>query len=129
MDLVFSLSPFLSDYIQNETTEIDANSWPYSPENRSKSGMPDPNELIDRYSQVVGFDMRKDGGGRDWEVATIFHHLRSATIAHGIHARAIRGQASSSFSHQYFSRAKRSMDAAYKRVKTLDDAKGKGYKL
>lgn len=81
--------------------------------------MPDPDELLDRYASIVGFDLRNDGGGKDWEVAKLFHHVRGGTITHGIQARTISGQASSEFSHVYFENTKKSLDAAMARVKSL----------
>lgn len=81
--------------------------------------MPDPDELLDHYAGITGFDPRKDGGGKDWDVAKIFHHIRGGTITHGIQARTISGQASSEFSHMYFENTRRSLDAAYARVKQL----------
>lgn len=61
--------------------------------------------------------MRKDGGAKDWEVASIFHYLRVATINHGIQAGAISGRASSDFSRPYFDMTKHSMGAALQRVR------------
>ncbi|OQV03371.1 hypothetical protein CLAIMM_08421 [Cladophialophora immunda] len=58
------------------------------------SGVPNADELMNRYSEIVGFDPRKDGGGKDWEVAKIFHH------------------ASSEFSHLYFEYTKTGLDIA-----------------
>ena len=72
---------------------------------------------MDRYSKIVGFDLRKDNGGKDWEVAKVFHHVRGGTISHGIQARTISGQASSDFSHIYFENTRRALEAALQRVR------------
>ncbi|OAP59247.1 hypothetical protein AYL99_06545 [Fonsecaea erecta] len=82
-------------------------------------GVPKADELMDRYSEIVGFDPRKDGGGKDWEVAKIFNHVRGSTITHGIQARTIRGQASSEFSHQYFEYTKSGLDIALRIVREM----------
>lgn len=133
MDLVFHLSPFLSDYSDIRESVAPAGApaeeSPFKPENRKKSGIPEPQELADRYAEVVGFDMLKDGGGRDWEVAVIFHYLRSAGISHGIQARTISGRASSDFGHLYFATTRRSIEAALKRVKHLQARGAKVNKL
>ena len=83
--------------------------------------MPDPEELMDRYSEIVGFDPRKDNKGRDWEVAKVFHFVRGGTISHGIQARTISGQASSDFSHVYFENTRRSLGAALEKVRELKE--------
>ncbi len=98
---------------------------PYAAANRAKSGMPDPDELMDRYAQIVGFDLRNDNGGRDWEIAKVFHHVRGGTISHGIQARTISGQASSDFSHMYFENTRRSLEAALAMVKEMKQKEGK----
>jgi aminoglycoside phosphotransferase (APT) family kinase protein len=128
-DLVFHLSPFFSDYANSGKSVLSATDSPFKPENRGKSGIPNPQELLERYAQIVGFDVRKDGGGRDWEIATIFHYLRGATISHGIRARAISGQASSDFSHLYFAATKQGMDAALQRIKGMKGRKTISFKL
>ncbi|KAG8162201.1 hypothetical protein KVR01_007966 [Diaporthe batatas] len=133
MDLVYLLSPFFDDYHKvgrNVTASSPADSPnPYKTENRRTSGIPEPQELLDRYAEIVGFDLHKDGGGKDWDTAVIFHYLRSGTISHGIQARTITGQASSKFSHIYFGQTKASLDAAFRRVKQLESGKGGGPKL
>ncbi|KAL1897463.1 hypothetical protein Sste5346_004201 [Sporothrix stenoceras] len=129
MDVVFFTSPFLDDYIKIDspsTSSPEKYSSPYRAENRASSGMPDPEELLDRYAAKVGFDLRKDGGGRDWQTGAIFQFVRSATISHGIQARTISGQASSTFSHLYFSKTKTSMDAALVRVNKAKEAAAHG---
>ena len=94
-----------------------------------ESGIPEPQELLDRYAEIVGFDLRKDGGGKDWDTAVIFHYLRGGTITHGIQARTINGQASSKFSHIYFGHTKASLDAAFERVQKLESEAIGGPKL
>ncbi|KAK7710247.1 hypothetical protein SLS64_005831 [Diaporthe eres] len=96
---------------------------------RKESGIPEPQELLDRYAEIVGFDLRKDGGGKDWDTAVIFHYLRGGTISHGIQARTINGQASSRFSHIYFGQTKAMLDAAFERVKKLESEAVGGPKL
>lgn len=119
MDAVYLTSPFWNEATKSGPPGQASTKNPYRPENRDESGMPDPDELIDRYSQIVGFDPRLDGDGRDWQIAQIFHHVRSGTITHGIQARTISGQASSAFSHVYFENTKRSLDAALERVQRM----------
>ncbi len=120
MDAVYVISPFWVERptVSRGLTE-DPQSSPYAPANRPKSGMPEPDDLLDRYSKIAAFDPRKEGGGRDWEVAKIFHHVRGATISHGIQARTISGQASSDFSHIYFENTRRSLEAALKMMRRL----------
>lgn len=91
--------------------------------------MPEPQELLDHYAEIIGFDLRKDGGGRDWDIALIFQYIRGGTISHGIQARAISGQASSDFSHLYFSKTAESLNAAFNRMKALKGQEGHGPKL
>ncbi|CAI6088583.1 unnamed protein product, partial [Clonostachys chloroleuca] len=93
------------------------------------SGMPEPKELLDRYAELVGYDPRRDGGGKDWEVAAIVHFIRGGTISHGIQARAISGQASSDFAHQYFERTKAFLDIAFRRMEKLQGRNGGVAKL
>lgn len=120
MDLVFLVSPFFDDYIKAGKAALTTSKGsPYKAENRKSSGMPELGELLDRYAEIVGFDMRQDGGGKDWETAIIFHHIRGATISHGIQARTISGQASSDFGHLYFAKTRKSLDAALRRVEKL----------
>ncbi|KIX99978.1 uncharacterized protein Z520_04616 [Fonsecaea multimorphosa CBS 102226] len=108
MDAVFIVASFW-----NEAYKTSSN--PLSKVN----GVPGADELMDRYSEIVGFDPRKDGGGKDWEVAKIFHHVRGSTITHGIQARTIRGQASSEFSHVYFEYTKSGLDIALRIVREM----------
>jgi aminoglycoside phosphotransferase (APT) family kinase protein len=128
MDLVFLISPFFDDYTKVGNTTSSYKS-PYRPENRESNGIPEPHELLDRYAEIVGFDLRKDGRGKDWEVASIFQYIRSATISHGIQARAISGQASSDFAHIYFEKTKKSIDAAFRRVNKLKAQQAEGSRL
>ncbi|KAF5599665.1 phosphotransferase enzyme family domain-containing protein [Fusarium pseudoanthophilum] len=121
MDLVFCISPFFSDYTKSGQSSLSLQDSPYKVENRAKSGIPEPDELLARYAEIVGFDMRQDNRGKDWDTAIIFHYLRGATIAHGIQARAISGQSSSSFSHLYFSKTKQGIEAALRRIESLKD--------
>ncbi|KAM5352885.1 hypothetical protein ACJ41O_005607 [Fusarium nematophilum] len=115
MDLVFHVSPFSEDYVKFGEETSSSTESPYGARNRRASGMPELPELLDRYAEIVGFDLREDRGGKDWEVAQIFQHIRGATICHGIQARTISGQASSDFSHLYFAKTKRFLDAALER--------------
>ncbi|ETN42979.1 uncharacterized protein HMPREF1541_02137 [Cyphellophora europaea CBS 101466] len=129
MDLVYAVGPFWNTQTSTGHPGAESDESPFSPQNRSKSGMPDPEELLNRYCEIVGFDPRKDGGGRDWEVAKVFHYVRGGTIAHGIQARTISGQASSDFSHVYFENTRRSLNAALKKVEELKDNERRKAKL
>jgi hypothetical protein len=42
--------------------------------------MPEFDELLDRYSQIAGWDPRKDNGGMDMEVGKVFHLIRVSAI-------------------------------------------------
>lgn len=120
MDLVYLLSPFFEDSHKIEQATSSRADSPYSTRSRKESGIPEPQELLDRYAEIVGFDLRRDGDGKDWDTAVVFHYLRGGTITHGIQARTISGQASSEFSHIYFGHTKASLDAAFERVKKLE---------
>ncbi len=125
MDAVYVVSPFWNAGVRPGSSGARGEHSPYHVSRRATSGMPDPDALLDRYSQVVGFDPRREGaveGGRgpsDWDVAQIFHNVRGGTISHGIQARAISGQASSDFSHVYFENTARSLDAAWEMVQAF----------
>ena len=121
MDAVYVVGPFWNEATKagSPTQGAIGSESPYATANRAKSGMPDPDELMDRYTEIVGFDLRKDGNGRDWEVAKVFHHVRGGTISHGIQARTISGQASSDFSHVYFENTRKALESALSRVKEL----------
>ncbi|XEV04789.1 hypothetical protein FSHL1_010076 [Fusarium sambucinum] len=129
MDLVFKISPFFSDYTKSGKSSLSTEETPYKPENRAKSGIPEPDELLARYAEIVGFDMRKDGQGKDWDTAIIFQYLRGATISHGIQARSISGRSSSSFSHLYFTKTKQAIDAALSRIQSLRNRGAAGSKI
>lgn len=131
MDVIFFCSPFLDDYVQAGKTAlaVSAEEFPYKAGNRKASGMPEPGELLDRYAEIVGYDLRKDRGGKDWEVGAIFHYIRSGTISHGIQARTMSGQASSEFAHLFFEKTKAYLDAAVQRVKRLKEESKSGSKL
>lgn len=129
MDLVYLLSPFFEDYHKVGHAAPSLPGSPYNTQSRKDSGIPEPQELMDRYAEIVGFDLHKDGGGKDWDTAVIFHYLRGGTITHGIQARTITGQASSKFSHIYFGQTKALLDAAFERVKKLESEQVGGPKL
>jgi len=129
MDALFTLSPFWNEVAQAGQSVDGSKKSPYAAENRVSSGMPDPDELMDRYASIRGFDLRKDGGGKDWEVGKIFHHVRGGTITHGIQARTISGQASSEFSHIYFENTRKSLNAALGRVRSLSHSNSHRAKL
>lgn len=129
MDLIYLLSPFFEDHRKVGHATSSLSSSPYNTQSRKESGIPEPQELLDRYAEIVGFDLLKDGGGKDWDTAVIFHYLRGGTITHGIQARTINGQASSKFSHIYFAHTKVSLDAAFERVKKLESEAIGGPKL
>ncbi|EGU73668.1 hypothetical protein FOXB_15837 [Fusarium oxysporum f. sp. conglutinans Fo5176] len=121
MDLVFCISPFFSDYTKSGKSSLSLQDSLYKLEHRARSGIPEPDELLAHYAEIVGFDMRQDNRGKDWDTAIIFHYLRGATIAHGIQARSISGQSSSSFSHLYFSKTRQAIEAALRRIQSLKD--------
>ncbi|KAJ5648692.1 hypothetical protein N7490_005064 [Penicillium lividum] len=123
MDLVFLVSPFFHDYARVAQPDSSSSESSYKPEPEGPNGIPEMDELLGHYAQIVGFDLRNDGGGKDWETATIFQYLRAGTISHGIQARTISGQASSDFGHIYFSKTKKSLDAAFQRVKNFEKEK------
>ncbi|RKL49016.1 hypothetical protein BFJ70_g1951 [Fusarium oxysporum] len=129
MDLVFCISPFFSDYTKSGKSSLSLQDSPYKLEHRVRSGIPEPDELLARYAEIVGFDMRQDNRGKDWDTAIIFHYLRGATIAHGIQARSIIGQSSSSFSHLYFSKTRQAIEAALRRIESLKDQQTSESKL
>lgn len=129
MDLVFHVSPFFDDYAGVGKSASSTSESPYKSKNRKASGMPELHELLDRYAEIVGFDLPKGGDGKDWEVATIFQYIRGGTISHGIQARTMSGQASSDFSHLYFAKTKKSLDAAFERVQKLKGQKSEGPRL
>ena len=108
MDAVYVVSPYWSSLDQK--TISSANGWP------------SPGALLDRYSDIAGYDPRRSGSGKDFEIAKVFHQLRSGTISHGIHARTVSGQVSSEFSHIYFENTKKSLDSALDRVRKLNKA-------
>jgi len=123
MDVIFTTSPFWNAHARTGAGgTVDPQTSPYLAENRPTSGMPDMDNLLDRYTQIVGFDPRTDGDGKDWEVAKIFNLLRGGTISHGIQARTISGQASSDFSHIYFENTRKSLDMAKEMVRTRKEA-------
>lgn len=61
MDAVFMLSPYWNNF-----------SHAFSEEGRGSSGMPDPNELLDKYAEITGWDPRQD----KFEIGKIFHLVR-----------------------------------------------------
>ncbi|KAH0841103.1 hypothetical protein AYO21_06595 [Fonsecaea monophora] len=130
MDAVYVIGPFWNETVKAGVPYSPETS-PYAPANRAKSGMPEPDELLDRYSRITGFDPRKEGNppGKDFEVAKIFHCVRGGTISHGIQARTISGQASSDFSHIYFENTRKSLDYAYRMMQRLKEAQGAKAKL
>ena len=133
MDAVYVVGPFWNDATSTGHPGEAASSTKtvpaYAPANRAANGMPDPDELLDRYTKIAGWDPRKEGNGRDMEIAKVFHHVRGGTISHGIQARTISGQASSDFSHVYFENTKRSLDSALKRVRRLKEEEKSRAKL
>ncbi|OAP59497.1 hypothetical protein AYL99_06795 [Fonsecaea erecta] len=135
MDAVYVIGPFWNEItkaghpVSNANKTSTTNSYqssPYAPANRARSGMPEPDELLDRYARITGFDPRKEGSppGKDFEIAKIFHYVRGGTISHGIQARTISGQASSDFSHVYFENTRKSLDEAYRMMQRLKQQNG-----
>lgn len=127
MDVCYAVAPYWNEATStghpsegSEQSDIS----PYASSSLESTGMPNPDELLDRYAQITGFDPRQGSNGMDWEIAKVFHHIRGGTITHGIHARTISGQASSDFSHMYFENTKRSLDAALNRVRALKENRG-----
>lgn len=135
MDAIYVIAPFWnvvtkSGHPTDNTPSPDINTGlsrsspdksPYAPQNRAKSGIPGPDELMDIYAKITGFDPRQEGSppGKDFEVAKIFHYMRGGTISHGIQARTYAGQASSEFSHVYFDNTRKSLDAAWEMVERV----------
>ncbi|KAF2420572.1 kinase-like protein [Tothia fuscella] len=111
MDVCYVVSPYWSK-VQNPIKSL---SNPAVNENLATEGMPDQDELLQRYADITGWDARKD----KFEVAKVFHLMRGATISHGIQARTVSGQASSEFSHIYFENTKRSLDDALLRAREI----------
>lgn len=75
LDVLFTTSPYWSAIAHGQGGFEDGD-VPYSDQNRKSSGMPELNELLDRYSQIAGWDPRADGGGKDMEVGKVFHLIR-----------------------------------------------------
>lgn len=126
MDLAFTLTPFWNEHYKIGRPRSQYHESPYT--DAKRAGMPTANELLERYSKIVGFDPRTEGDGQDWEVAKIFQHIRGATISHGIKARTFRGQASSEESHIYFDHTPKSLGTALAAAQTLkaeEDVKAK----
>lgn len=120
VDLVFTTSPFWGAVKANSLGDSEPDS-PYSDAaKRHAYGLPDLDQLLDRYTTNVGFDVRRDGNGTDLQVARIFNFVRGATISHGIQARTVTGQASSEFSHVYFKNTGRSVDQALRLIEKLE---------
>jgi len=120
VDLVFTTSPFW--HLNAEAAAADGTTTVayHNAQSRRTHGLPDLNDLLDRYTSIVGYDIRKDGNGMDMNVAKIFNFARGATISHGIQARTVTGQASSDESHLYFKNTRRSVEAALKLIEELE---------
>ncbi|KAK5949438.1 hypothetical protein OHC33_009612 [Knufia fluminis] len=126
VDLVFTTSPFWH-LNANAAASDNATAIAYhSAESRREYGLPDLNDLLDKYTSIVGYDVRKDGNGLDMEVAKIFNFVRGATISHGIQARTVTGQASSDESHLYFKNTRRSVEAAVKLIEEVESGRKGG---
>ncbi|PVI08012.1 APH-domain-containing protein [Periconia macrospinosa] len=115
MDAVYVVGPYWNRPLGSSKPRDDQGGEVYDLANQRESGMPGMDELLDEYTRIVGWDPRKDR----WEVAKVFHLMRSATITHGIQARTISGSASSEFSHLYFDMAKTSLDTACEMVRSM----------
>jgi aminoglycoside phosphotransferase (APT) family kinase protein len=61
MDVVYVLSPY---WFHPEQA--------YRKDGQTASGMPSEDELLDRYTSIVGFDPRNE----KWKVAQVFHLIR-----------------------------------------------------
>lgn len=124
MDLVFHVSPFFEDYVTFQTqASSPIEPLPPKAEGQKPSLRPELDALLNRYAELVSFDLRKDGGGKDWQIATIFQYVRAGTVSHGIQARTISGQASSTSSHMYFDKTKKFLDAAFQRMQRMQRIK------
>ncbi|KAF2464108.1 APH-domain-containing protein [Lindgomyces ingoldianus] len=121
MDVVYVVGPYWNRAskagISGGPARDDMGGEVYDTQNLVASGMPTMDELLDRYTEIAGWDPRHDR----WEIAKIFHLMRGGTISHGIQARTISGQASSEFSHVYFENTKRSLGAALNMVRELKE--------
>jgi len=61
MDIVYLLSPY---WFQPDAV--------YQPQNQKESQVPSEKELLDRYTELAGYDPRKE----KWQVAQMFHLIR-----------------------------------------------------
>ncbi|KAK5082942.1 hypothetical protein LTR05_006824 [Lithohypha guttulata] len=119
LDLLFTLSPFLGGPKANDLDS--PSSTPYdTAHSRQQYGLPDLDNLLNHYTNIVGYDVRKDNDGRDVQIARIFNLVRGATISHGIQARTVTGQASSEESWRYFRNTRRSVDSALRLIEELE---------
>jgi hypothetical protein len=75
LDVLFTTVPYWNTSARNLDDDAGSNS-PYKDTNRKQSGMPELEELLDRYSKVSGWDPRADSGGKDMEVGKVFHLIR-----------------------------------------------------
>lgn len=119
VDLVFTTAPFWGAVKSNSPDDAEPESPYLDAAKRRAYGLPDLDELLDRYAAKVGYDVRRDGEGRDLQVARIFNFVRGATISHGIQARTVTGQASSEFGHVYFKNTRRSVEQALRLMEEL----------
>jgi aminoglycoside phosphotransferase (APT) family kinase protein len=73
MDVVYLLSPYwIRGSSQNESVDNPPNSLPNDAQKLGLLGMPDPEELIERYKDITGWDPRQ----YNFEVAKVFHLMR-----------------------------------------------------
>ncbi|KAI4701226.1 hypothetical protein J4E81_002966 [Alternaria sp. BMP 2799] len=100
-----------------QTVRDDQGGDVYDEANQAENGLPSMQELLGVYEKKAGWDPRRDR----WDVARVFHLMRGSVISHGIQARTISGQASSSFSHVYFENTKRGLDEALRLVRSMKD--------
>ncbi|KAI4604523.1 hypothetical protein J4E80_011077 [Alternaria sp. BMP 0032] len=100
-----------------QTVRDDQGGDVYDEVNQARNGLPSMQELLGVYEEKAGWDPRRDR----WDVARVFHLMRGSVISHGIQARTISGQASSSFSHVYFENTKRGLDEALRLVRSMKD--------
>jgi hypothetical protein len=81
LDVLFTTAPYWNKVARNLDTDEGLRS-PYLPDNRKRSGMPELDELLDRYSEIAGWDPRADNNGKDMEVGKIFHLIRVGSIVY-----------------------------------------------
>ena len=129
VDLMFTTAPFWGAIKANAVDDVEVDSPYATAQGRREYGLPDLSDLLDKYTGLLGYDVRKDNDGMDIQIARIFNFVRGATISHGIQARTVTGQASSDESHLYFKNTKRSVEQALVLIEETESGKALKSKL